>query len=111
MESVHVKLDYFEAVSAKKDLLGCEASLLEIIKKIRAFKLLRRKEFSVKAEIKKSLDSFKKELIRIGDALPEDEEVESKKLKSIKKIVNKNKRDKDLESELDEIKEKLARLG
>jgi len=59
METRHVKLDYESALSAKKHLLSSELNLLQIIKKINAYKLLRKQELITKTKLKKEIISFR----------------------------------------------------
>ena len=44
METRHIKLDYEEALHAKKQILSTELNLLQTSKKIRNYKVLRKKE-------------------------------------------------------------------
>ena len=44
MESRYIKIDYGEAVSAKKEILSSEINLLNIAKHIENYKQLRKKE-------------------------------------------------------------------
>lgn len=131
-ESVHVGLEYNEAVSAKKEILLCETGLLEIIKRMRAYKNLRNREFILKNRIQKDFATIKKTIIKIEDELPtakeiglpeleiadkikkdpqkviddEIEKIEQKRVLSVQKEKNRK-----IEDELDDIKSKLAQLG
>ena len=72
---VHVGVEYLEAVSAKKEILQSEANLLEIIKKIRTYSQLRKREFILKNRIKKDLAEIKESVNKIEDEIPTPSEV------------------------------------
>ena len=57
METRHIMFDYEEALSAKKNLLTTEINLLSILKKIKDYKNLRKREFSLKNKLRQ-LDAF-----------------------------------------------------
>jgi hypothetical protein len=125
MDSIHVGLGYNESVSSKKDVLVSEMSLLKITKHIKAYKALKQREFTIKNKIKKDLASLRIALSNIENEFPKDTEVKTeekkytkettiplpKKTKEIKgKIIKKSKEKDNIDKELQEIREKLARL-
>ena len=59
VETRHVKLSYEEALDAKKQFLSSELNLLHTIRKLKNYKLLRRKEIAVKNNLKTKLASLK----------------------------------------------------
>ncbi len=140
-EAVHVGISYGSAVQAKKEILKTEADLLSIIKHMRNYSALRRKEFIIKNKIKKAWASVKENVLKIQAELPKleqvekeaGEEIKSKKQHRLPEIVNITPEDliemqkrgleqekqrtqkishySDIESELEDIKAQLDRLG
>ena len=58
METRHVRLNYEEALFAKKQFLSSELNILHIIKKIKHYRILRKKEHTLKTKLKTSLKSL-----------------------------------------------------
>ncbi len=106
-ETRHVKLDFEEALNGKKELLNSELNLLQIGKKMRGYKVLRRKELAEKRELKAEMGKLKNGLNLIISSFPEGE-----KKPSVQKRVRRIEREerKDFYGELDDIKKKLERL-
>lgn len=112
MEAKHLKLDYEKAIITKKQLLSSELKLLNIIKKIREYKLVRMNEFAIKNKLKTELKFLGTKLNLILSSLPK---TKSKKnptiLKSKEKTtLKKDPRRENIEQQLEEIKEKLKKL-
>lgn len=124
--NIHIKLDYPEAVSIKKDALLCEENLLNIVEHIRNYDSLKKKEFVLKTQIKKDLASLKSLVVSLESDLPK-EEVKSigekyrteeirkdlREKKEESKAVKKKEEHKlsDVEREIIEIRKRLANLG
>ncbi len=124
--SMHIKLEYPEAVALKKEALLFEASLIKAIEHIRDYDALRKKEFTLKSQVKKDLIILKNLISSVELMLPRDEvkvilgshilgegEGKAERRKGTTKVqakIRERKMD-DLEFQLKEIKEKLARLG
>lgn len=109
---IYSKIEYSEAVSAKRNLLSAQASILNIIKKIENYKILRKREFILKLKLKDDLSETKANINKILKDLPQIPKtkllnVQDKQFKSEREI----KKSSDIESELAEIKNKLASLG
>ncbi|MCR4327874.1 MAG: hypothetical protein NUV46_04830 [Nanoarchaeota archaeon] len=115
---VHIKLDSYEAIEGKKDLLSSEISLLKISRSLSNYKRLRSDELSKKQLIRKKFSEVKKDLTKIQNLLPilklpkilqksespseeEDEELKLE-ISPIKSY--------DIENQLREIQKKLERL-
>jgi hypothetical protein len=108
METRHVKLDYVNALSAKKDLLGAEINLLQIVRKIKAYRMIRKKEMVTKNKLRLEIGKLRKLMDGLVSHLP-TENVKMDKRKNKKKKVDEEGRN--LDNELREIKKKLERLG
>lgn len=107
METRHIKLDYEEALSAKKQLLSMELNLLQTEKKVRNYKLLRKKELAMKNFIRRCLRELRMKINSEETTMPQEEE--PMKIRIIKKSIEKRKQA-DIQYQLKEIEEKLERL-
>jgi hypothetical protein len=107
MESKHIKLEYEEALSAKKQFLSIELGLLQTEKRVRNYKLLRKKELAMKNFIRRCLRELRMKISYNESTLPDEEE--PIKVKTIRKSIE-NRKNEDIKKQLDEIQEKLARL-
>jgi len=108
METRHIRIDYEEALSSKKQLLSAELNLLHIIKKMKNYKVLRKKEIQTKTSLKSELSALKSKINLIQSTFPQEE--------APVKINNKTtsletKKSQNLQTELEDIKSKLAKLG
>jgi len=122
--AIHIKLEYPEAVNLKKQTLLLEKNLLETIKSSRNYSQLRKREFLLKAEVNKNLSKVWTLLESLNSLLPRldapDLNQISKTAFSQKGAYSKpqktlarenNLENKDIENQLREIHEKLARLN
>ena len=133
---IHIKIDYNEAVEAKKSSLLVEEALLKTIKHIRVYNQLRKIEFSLKNKIKKEFQALYQLIISMEKDLPEEDlksfrlkeeikpkskEIKDNKEKSLSptptslklraKQIEQESTNLTLEEELKNIREKLARLS
>lgn len=130
MNNVHLRVDYGEALNAKRSSLLIQESLIKSIAHLREYNSLRKIEFSLKNKIRRDFMELNKQLISLQEHFPKEEvslaNQASKKLnagkeeKEVKpvikeKIIPKQKpaerKNQDLESELSDIRRKLAELG
>jgi len=122
VNAVHVGINYSKAVSAKKDILNCEKEFLEIIKHIKAYDSLKKREISMKNGVKKDISNLRLMITKIQEELPKTEETKSfdktekqkisaRPLKEKMKAIPVAKKEDHLEAELREIQEKLDRLN
>lgn len=117
---VHIKLEGYEAIEGKKDLLSSEMSLLKISKSLSNYKKLRIEELSKKQLIKKKFSEVKKNITRIQSLLPllklpkilkkESEEMEIAQDEENESEIPRIK-SYDIESQLREIQVKLEKLN
>lgn len=111
MNPIHIKLEYPEAVDSKKNALNSEINLLKISKTIKNYSLLRKKEQNKKLKILKLIKETKTELGKIQKNLPKVEIPEIlQEHENAEEIKIKEKNNKDLESQLQDIREKLKSL-
>lgn len=108
MRKLHIRLEYEEAVEGKRELLESQINLLEILKRLKNYKILRKRELILKGKLKNSLSLLSSEINQIQSHLPESEDE-----LGIKREITEQEteRDKNIESQLQEIREKLAKLG
>lgn len=110
METLHVKYEFDEALASKKDTLNTEINLIDIVKKIQAYKILRKKELDKKEDIRKKINELATKINSTRKSLPKanipkvDEQEIEENVEEIKKNVS-------LEEELEDIKKKLASLA
>lgn len=107
-ETRHVKLDYVSALAAKKDLLGAEINLLQIVRKMKAYRQVRKKEMTAKNKLRIEIGKLRKSMESVEKHLPSENIKEDKRKNKGKKIIEEGK---NLDSELQDIKKKLAKLG
>ncbi len=116
---IHIKFEYWDALKTKKDILSSEMSLLKIMKSIKKYRSLRSEELNSKLELHKKLKEMIINIKKLQKILPEVEmpkilkkDKEDEKIEDIEKKVKITKEyDEDLESQLQEIQEKLRNLS
>lgn len=120
-ESIHIKLEYPEAVQSKRSMLEVEKSMLEIVKHMRTYDSLKKREFTIKTSLKKDFEELVRLISAIENHIPREETGFSKekykkeiKVKEIKKRlqskINEQRRD-EIEDQIQDIQAKLAQLG
>ncbi|VVB78349.1 Uncharacterised protein [uncultured archaeon] len=111
MENWHIKIDHGEALDSKKQLLSSELNLLHLLRHMKNYSILRKKETAINNKIKLNISSLRQKLTLLKSTLPKGAapKIESR----IKKVEVKLKTEEknDFQNELDEIKAKLAKLG
>jgi len=104
----YVRLEFEEALNAKKQFLSSELNLLQTAKRVRNYKILRKKEIAVKNKLKTALRILRTKMSSIQTSLPEQEKLKAPKTR-IKRI--KTQADQNIKQELQDIQDKLAKLG
>lgn len=120
---VHIKVDYEDALSNKKNILSAEANFLKVIKRIKRYELLRGEELNNRLRIQNKIKDLKTNMTKINEVFPKvklpeilkKNEVEKKKKieeqEKIKEPIKEKHEEDDLETQLREIQEKLMKLG
>lgn len=120
-ESLHVKIEYDDAVLIKKDILLSEKDLLETIRYTRNYNTLRKQELTLKENLKKQLETLNllvheieknlpKESVHYGEEKPSSQSLEASETKrKVKKAVEAKKTE--IENQIDDIRARLASLG
>jgi len=109
METRHIKLNYMEALNAKKQLLSFEINLIHANKNLSKYKTLRKREFALKNKLKINITSLKSKLNLLLSTFPKDERAPEIKKTNQRKREQKQE-EKNLSAELEDIQAKLAKL-
>ena len=121
---IHIKLDYPEAVKAKKDILASEVNMLRILRIIKRYHALRTAEMNEKVKLNKKLKDLKANMRKLQVVLPKikmpkildkgiHEEEKSEKHEKIEKKIKRVKtesHDTSLEEQIQEIQDRLKAL-
>jgi len=122
MKKVFIKLTAEEAIAAKKEFLSAQVNMLELLKRLKAYKNLRRRELLLKEKIKMKVPLIRqgqKEIEHIFpiEAMTVEDNLGGIPTKTlIKKLPTREEfqeiqDNKNIEAQLQEIKEKLAQFG
>ena len=107
-ETRHVKLNYEEALDAKKQILSAQLNLLQTAKRVRNYKVLRKRELTTKTKLKANLKSLRTKIKALQTSFPHEED-------SIEKIIIKKRaqkrKDNDIKEQLKDIEKKLDNLN
>ena len=114
---VYVKLEYEEALQAKRDILNTQVNLLKIMQMTRRYRFLRLEELKMKEKLYKKLKELIASIRRIKTDLPKMQIPQIEKVDGQKEIKKKVKGAEDetyddsLEIQLREIQKKLENIG
>jgi hypothetical protein len=114
--TIYIKLEYEEAVKAKRDILFSEMNLLKIAKRIKKYEDFRKEELNSKLNISKNIKEIKTNIGKLQRILPKLEIPEIlKKPQEIFEMARtkskiKDEYEEDIEYELKEIQERLNAL-
>jgi hypothetical protein len=112
---VHLKLEYNEALEGKKDMLSSEVNLLQLLKAIKRYHIIRNQELSKRLEMQKKIKEIRVKIDLLTKLIPKPklpknlqkangDYLEKEAPLSWEKHLN------PLEKELKEIQEKLREL-
>lgn len=113
----YVKLSAQEQFFGEKGLLQAQAGLLIITKKLHSYKKLRTEEIMLKLLLKKKLSEMKEFLAELDHLLPpvpvkKEKKKQISEEEIVEQVVEEAKpKVKTLEDEIDEIRQKIARLS
>jgi hypothetical protein len=110
---IHIKLDYEEALRSKRDILASEIDLINIIKSINNFLLLRDLELNMKSQFYKEMKKIAMNIKLLETNLPEIKtpKILIKHPQENRAEIPENKITGDLESQLMAIQRKLKALS
>ena len=110
MENIHIRLEHETALEGKKQLLSSEITMLELLKILKRYKTLRKKELVLKEKLKKELNNLKKDLSEIKEFFPAKAAEFDLDKEHVEKVEKKTEEERDIESQLKDIQDKLAKL-
>ena len=119
----HIKVEYEEAIQSRKDMLSSERDLINILKIMKKYHLLRQRELDNKLKIHNKIKDLKGNLTKMNNILPkikipdilkrkeipEKEKIEEEPIKIEEKVKEPVDED-ELEIQLKEIQERLSKL-
>jgi len=117
---IHVKLEYGEALQARRDILLSEINLLRIFSIIKKYHLFRSEELKTKLKIYRRIKEIKSDINKLQITLPElkiprrlkeEQEEEVKETEKSIRQIKESPYDENLETQLQQIKEKLNSIG
>ena len=112
---IHIRLGYKEVIQSKKDILSSEMDLLKIVKAIKKYRFLRLEELKMKLKLYRKIKEIKNNIKKLQTMLPTLKIPEilkkDKDSKEIEKKIKEKQYDKTLESQLQEIQNKLKALA
>ncbi len=109
---VYVKLEYFESLESKRDLLSAEKSFLNMLKIIRRYNLLKIEEIKIRTQLRKIIKEVNLLVPKTKASFPTISNIPEMANREEKEIdVTSNRFDNDIESQLREIQGKLDSLG
>ena len=109
---IYSKIDYDHAHSAKRDVLNGQMEMLNMVRTIEEYKLLRKQELLLKLKLKNDLKKTKENISNFIEKSPKTEVINEAiaKNKEKSKTKKESKGLANVESELEEIQEKLKRM-
>jgi len=113
---IHVKLEYKEALESKRNILSSEINLLRIAKTIKKYRFLRMEELKIKLRLHRKIKEILTNMRKIQTTLPRLEIPEilkrDREIEEPDKLpIREREYDESLESQLQEIQDKLKSIG
>ena len=116
---IHIQIDYENGMQSKKQTLSSEMNLLNIKKNMRAYHFLRREEVKTRLKLYRKIKEVMVILNRLQKNIPEIDiprnlikrENENYEKEILIEKTKENQHNKDLETQLREIQEKLRAMG
>ena len=108
---IYSQLSYENAYAIKKNMLQTQADLLNILKTMEEYKLLRKKEFMFKIKMKNSLGEAKDSISKLISSVPQTDGIKIAKKENIKKQKEiEQETNFSVEAQLQDIKRRLQEL-
>jgi hypothetical protein len=112
--SIHIRLDYLEALKARKNLLSSELFSLNVAKRIAGYRILRLEEFRLKSKIYAKMKETKANIKIMQEMLPNPRIPKILKkehmTEKLSKAETKLHQEEGIESQLREIQRRLQEL-
>ncbi len=106
---IHVRLEPAEAIESKKYLLLSEENLLEALKSANKYYSLRKEESRLKLKLSKKIKEISIAIRKLENNFPKM--TRTRVAENKEKTTHKETHKRDLEAELNEIREKLRAIG
>ncbi len=103
----YIRLEHSEQVYGKKHLLYSQMEILNIIRRYESMKKMRETEFKIKTSLKRKIKQVQDELKILDSFLPKTKFSSAEEIKTKQHHYTKKK---EIQSELEEIRKKLAEL-
>jgi hypothetical protein len=110
-DSIYVQIDYGDAVNSKKNLLSYQIELINMIKSMKKYSLLRENEKLLKSSLQNLLKATNENIKKMEGKLPKVEELKQPQKEPDKKEPVMEYYEPDLDSQLNQIKKKLEAIG
>ncbi|HKZ33919.1 MAG TPA: hypothetical protein VJ142_01620 [Candidatus Nanoarchaeia archaeon] len=112
---IHIKLDYMEALKARRSILSSELGSLNIAKKIARYREIRMEELGLKARLYGKMKEAKSSIKKLQSLLPNPKMPRIMKREQVMeehlgKTKSTTREQGDIESQLREIQRRLAEL-
>ena len=108
---VYVEIVCEEAIKSQKDILSYQMSLLNMVKAIKRYGLIRNSEVDLKINLQNTIKNANENIKKIVMNFPKVEEYKHKQKEIIEKAVKIEYYNQDLESQLAQIRRKLEEIG
>ena len=106
--NVHVKIDFEQAIDSKKQVLISQIDSLKLIKGMNQYSQIRRRELQLREELKRESKELNQLIIEFKENMPSVQDEEKSKIRDDISAINRREI---VESDLESIRQKLARLG
>jgi len=106
--NIHIGLGIAESVEAKKEILRGQIDMLKAVARLEEYKKLRNQELAVREKLRREWIMLKRMIKELISELPETPGMEKMVVKERVKTITSTRT---LQSDLESIQEKLARLG
>jgi hypothetical protein len=114
---IYVRQEYSEAVQSKRDVLETQKNIIQILKNIKRYHLIRTEELKLKLILLKKIKELKINLSKINNTLPKikipdniKKESNNKETKKVRELSGSEMKQTDIEKELLELQRKLKEL-
>ncbi|MFA6022939.1 MAG: hypothetical protein WC781_02520 [Candidatus Pacearchaeota archaeon] len=108
--SIYSKIEYGDAIVAKREILEMQRNLLNTMQKIESYKELRKKELMLKLKLKNNLKEIRERFIKINNHVPQTKGIKKPKIIHAKMREKEVKRNLSIEEQLLDIQQKLSEL-
>ena len=107
---IYSKIEFQNAVSAKRNMLTMQINLLNTLKNIENYKSLRKKELIAKIKLKNDLKYVKEKISKINEHLPHTKKINKPTMIHAEMWEKEAKRNSSIEEQLLSIKKRLSEL-